>query len=350
MSNRKMKNKIAFILDHKLQHYRAPLFSALEKNYSVTVFHRGPLIENSCFQQEIVSYKKIGPFEHIAHLSKLSEFDAVVIMQNLRIINLYSLPFTFKNKPILMWGIGTSSASGLGTESALFVFLRNTITSMYAALALYSPLPVGNYWKSNQKKISIVGNSIVNEQSVDTSYEPKRYFLFIGSLDKRKGLNELIHSFNQALAQHPALKLKIVGDGPEKLELEEQVSCLGLTNSVEFLGAIHDPLEKNKVFTHAYCTISPLQAGLSVVESFSYGVPFVTSSKAITGGESQSIIHDENGVLFKDIEELSDIICSFVDGRRSSAVLGSNAYQYYKQHLVFDLYVERFKQFINQHL
>lgn len=345
-----MKKKIAFILDHKLQHYRAPLFSSLENHYSVTVFHRGPFIENCYFQQEIVNYKKIGPFEYIAHLSRLSEFDAVVIMQNLRIINLYSLPFKLKNKPILMWGIGTSSASGLSTESALSVFLRNTITSMYGALALYSPIPLRNYWKSNQVKISIVGNSIVNEQSVDTSYEPKRYFLFIGSLDKRKGLNELLNSFNRALAQYPDLKLKIVGDGPEKPGLEDQVSRLDMTNSVDFLGAIHDPLEKKKIFTHTYCAISPLQAGLSVVESFSYGVPFVTSINAITGGESQSIIHDENGILFKDVNELSDIICSFVDGRRSSSTLGSNAFKFYKEHLAFELYAQRFKKFIDKHI
>ena len=345
-----MKKKIAFILDHKLNHYRTPLFSALDKHYSVTVFHRGPFIENCCFQQEIISYKKIGPFEYIENLSRLSELDAVVIMQNLRIINLYSLPFTLRNKPILMWGIGTSSAGGLGTESALSVFIRNTITSMYTALALYSPIPLANYWRSNQEKISIVGNSIVNEQSINTSRETKRYLLFIGTLDKRKGLNELINSFNRALAQHPDLKLKIVGEGPEKFKLEQQTSDLGLTNNVEFLGAIHDPVEKKKIFTHSYCVISPLQAGLSVVESFSYGVPFVTSANAITGGESQSIIHDKNGVLFEDVEELSNVICSFIDGRRSSATLGYNAFKFYKEYLEFELYVQRFKKFIDKNI
>src|SRR5699024_7827022 len=100
------------------------------------------------------------------------------------------------------------------------------------------------------------------------------------------------------------------------------------------------------IFSKAYCVISPRQAGLSVVESFSYGVPFVTSSHAVTGGEAFSVIDGETGVVFKDINQLSDIIVSFVDGRRSSRQLGKNAFTIYNSSLRFDLYVKRFKKFL----
>lgn len=346
-----MKKKVSFILDHKLHQYRVPLFVALSEYYDIKVFHRGPEIDSeSNFNQAIVSYKKIGPFEMVQNLPDLSSYDAVVIMQNLRLLNLYDLPLRMRNIPCLMWGIGTSSSKGIGSESQLSIVFRNLVTSKYQGLALYSDIPIPNYWSSNKSKITVVGNSILNEEASNNSGVKKEYILFIGSLNKRKGLNELLSSFKLAVSMHHALQLKIVGDGPERAELEQQILSLGLSQNVELLGAIHDPEIKKQIFAKAYCVISPLQAGLSVVESFSYGVPFVTSTKAITGGESQSIIHEKNGVLFDNSNELSDIICSFLDGRRDSSLLGSNAYAFYKEHLAFELYVQRFKQFIEQHL
>lgn len=342
--------RIAFILDHELLHYRVPLFEALSDCYDITVFHKGPKVEHTlAFSQHVFLYKKLGPFQLISNFPSLSSFDAVVIMQNLRVLNLYTLPIKYKKKPILMWGIGTSSSRGLGSESRLSLFIRNCITLLYKGVALYSQIPVNNYWNNNRKKISVVGNSVINEKAINTSSHNKKHFLFFGSLNKRKGLIELIEAFKKAISSVPNLQLLVVGDGEEKDEIEQKVLELELKDNVQLLGAIYDRSQKQQVFSNAYCVISPLQAGLSVVESFSYGVPFVTSTTAISGGEAQSIIHDENGVLFNNIETLSDIIVSFVDGRRNSAYLGNNAFNFYQENLRFDLYVNRFKEFIEKH-
>lgn len=346
-----MKSRIAFILDHKLHDYRTPLFNALSEYYDVTVFHRGPAVKVlTKFYQEVLTYKKVGPFEIIEGFPDLTDYSSVVIMQNLRLLNVYTLPIRVNRKPRLMWGIGTSSSGGLGSESGLSILLRNLITLMYQGLALYSSLPVVNYWKKNKDKVCVVGNSILNYEATNTSKDDKQYFLFIGTLNKRKGLNELLESFKKSVLTYPNLQLKIVGDGPERVSVEQRVRALNLDENVQVLGRINDSIMKSKIFSNALCVISPLQAGLSVVESFSYGVPFITSSKAITGGESQSIIHDVNGVLLERTSDLSDVICSFVDGRRSSSFLGNNAYQYYVENLTFSLYVKRFKDFIDQHV
>lgn len=346
-----MRNNIAFVLDHKLHEYRAPLFTALSEFYDITVFHRGPAIKTvDKFCQEVIAYRKIGPFEIIQDLPNFSNYNAVVVMQNLRLLNVYTLPARVANVPCLMWGIGTSSSKGLDSESKLSIFIRNLATLLYQGLALYSSVPIRNYWEKNKAKVSFVGNSILNHDSSNTSDEEKKYFLFIGTLNKRKGLNELLESFKQSVSTYPDLQLRIIGDGPERVAIEQKTLALSLDKNVQLLGEISDSAVKKEFFSKAYCVISPLQAGLSVVESFSYGVPFVTSTTAITGGESQSIVHDVSGVLLENITDLSDVICSFVDGRRSSAVLGRNAYQFYVEYLAFHLYVKRFKEFIEQHL
>lgn len=346
-----MKYKVAFILDHKLHDYRAPLFSALSKYYDVTVFHRGPEISiHNDFHQKVLTYKKIGPFELIQRIPDLTSYNAVVIMQNLRLLNLYTLPIRLFNKPCLMWGIGTSSSKGLNSESKLSIFFRNMVTSLYQGLALYSSASINHYWIKNKDKVNVVGNSVLNLEATNTCNDTKEHFLFIGTLNKRKGLNELLESFSQSALKHPELQLKIIGDGPERMAVEQKILSLNLDSNVQLLGKISDSAEKKEFFSKAYCVISPLQAGLSVVEAFSYGVPFVTSTTAITGGESLSITDDINSVLIESTSELADVICSFIDGRRSSSLLGSNAYQFYVENLAFNLYVKRFKHFIEQHL
>lgn len=341
---------ILFVLDHKLHHYRAPLFDRLGQYFNVVVCHRGPMLAGSYkFTQTVLHYYSVGPFEFVRRLGSLDNYDAVVFMQNLRILNIYSAPFCRKKAALLFWGIGTSSASGLGSESWVSVQVRNLVMWAYNGTALYSEFPLTRYWKVCREKVSIVGNSVVSD-GVDTSSEYKEYFLFIGSLDKRKGLDLLLDSFNAAVSINKDLKLLIAGGGPELSALQQMVNRYGLQDCVHFLGPVYDSELKLKLFKKAFCVISPLQAGLSVVESFSYGVPFVTSSRAISGGESMSIKDGVNGVLFEDSSELSDIILSFKDGRRSSAMLGRSAYCLYREELAFDFYVQRFKSFLDKNI
>lgn len=344
-----MKN-ISFVLDHKLNSYRAPLFDDLSRFFNVTVFHRGPELEGSYdFSQRVLAYKKLGPFEYVKGMDAFGCNDAVVFMQNLRVLNIYTAPLFAKGSSLLFWGIGTSSTRGLGSESWLSIQVRNLVTLAYHGLALYSDFPFENYWKANQKKILVVGNSVVSE-GVDASGYGKEHFLFIGSLNKRKGIDELVMSFNEAAQSNKDLKLVIVGGGPEKNRVQQMIRDYALEDNVRMLGPIYDAELKADLFKKAFCVISPQQAGLSVVEAFSYGVPFVTSLKAITGGESLSIIGEENGVLFDDPSELSDIILSFCDGRRSSARLGRRAYSLYADELAFELYARRFNDFIKKHI
>lgn len=84
----KKKLKIAFFLDHKLQHYRVSLFEELAEIYEVTVFHRGPeLTGDFHFKQKTSIYKKMFKFEFIMKIP-YKEYDMFIFMQNMRILNI----------------------------------------------------------------------------------------------------------------------------------------------------------------------------------------------------------------------------------------------------------------------
>jgi glycosyltransferase involved in cell wall biosynthesis len=61
---------------------------------------------------------------------------------------------------------------------------------------------------------------------------------FVGSLKPWHGLDRLIDAFAVFRYRHPASRLLIVGDGPERAACEERASALGLDASLIFTGAV----------------------------------------------------------------------------------------------------------------
>ncbi|MFX5009053.1 glycosyltransferase, partial [Acinetobacter baumannii] len=57
-------------------------------------------------------------------------------------------------------------------------------------------------------------------------------------LNKNKKVDLIIRAFAKALMQQPNLKLKIGGDGPERINLENLVQELNISHAVTFLGLL----------------------------------------------------------------------------------------------------------------
>ena len=130
--------------------------------------------------------------------------------------------------------------------------------------------------------------------------------------------------------EHNKIQLDIIGDGEEKERLKELSIKLGIEENINFLGRIYSPEEKQVYFKKAIASISPKQAGLSVLESFSYGVPFIAYENAISGGEHLNIKNGFNGFLLHSQKELANILKQLYRDRALSKKLGNNAYEYYR--------------------
>jgi glycosyltransferase involved in cell wall biosynthesis len=324
------KNKVAFILDHKLMNYRLPFFEHLaSRGYDVTVFHIGDKLTSDLYFKEVIcKSKKIFFFEY-RKLPNMNIFDIVVCMQNLRILNLWTKTFTpFKKYKLIHWGIGVSSSNGLILKYTLASSLRNFVSFFASAQILYSAFPLSLFIKKVQDKTFIANNTVFNSKPIDCSAIEKKYILFIGSLTKRKGLQILINTFNK-LNELNNKKLIIIGNGPEKKALMKFSENFERPQSIIFTGNIKDSKMKEYYFKSAIVCVSPLQAGLSILESFSYGVPFIAFEKAISGGEHLNIKNGYNGFLVNSEEELKSKLSLLINDVKLSSLLGNNSYEYY---------------------
>jgi glycosyltransferase involved in cell wall biosynthesis len=95
----------------------------------------------------------------------------------------------------------------------------------------------------------------------------------IGRLDTQKGLPVLI----RAISLVPEIRLKIVGDGPLRPELESLVSSMRLGERVSFLG-IRSNVADILGAADAYAQSSEWEGfGLAAVEAMSSGLPLIIS-------------------------------------------------------------------------
>lgn len=62
--------------------------------------------------------------------------------------------------------------------------------------------------------------------------------LYVGRLTEEKGIRYLVAAMPIILQTHPEARLTIVGDGPQKKELYEEVHALGIEKSVTFLPSL----------------------------------------------------------------------------------------------------------------
>lgn len=329
------KLHIAFLLDHNLMEYRLPFFQELQsRGYDIEVFHSGQFIGKEFgIKNRKAESKKALSFEYKI-IPSMKCFDIVVVMQNLRMLNLWLLTLNpFRKYKIIHWGIGVSSAKGLSRKRTLMARARDFISFYSDAIVLYSDFAKPMFCAKNLKKIFIANNTIFNPHQQDLSKSDiKDSFLFIGTLNKRKGLDILISAFADFLSQHQphlAKKLVIIGDGSEKSNLIDLVHKLGLNEEVIFLGKIEDYKLKQRYFQRALVSISPKQAGLSVLESFSFGVPFIAFKNAISGGEHLNIKNGFNGFLVHSKEELTERMIQMDANPALSRKLGSEAFNYY---------------------
>jgi glycosyltransferase involved in cell wall biosynthesis len=120
--------------------------------------------------------------------------------------------------------------------------------------------------------------------------------MFVGSLVYRKGVDLLIEAAAALRHDFPALRIAVVGDGPERASLEAQAMALGLSDVVRFWGRVpHEKLPET--LAAADVVVLPSRnEGLPrcVVEALAMRKPVVATR---ISGNVEVVQDNETGIL-----------------------------------------------------
>jgi glycosyltransferase involved in cell wall biosynthesis len=142
-------------------------------------------------------------------------------------------------------------------------------------------------------------------------------FLFVGELTPRKNVGVLLDAAGLVKRRGERFSLWIVGEGPQRANLQSSVSTLGLDHAVSFLGAVeYDRIgwayDKADVFVMP--TLVDYRS-VAVVEAIRFGRPVVDS--IFDGNVGDTVLPEKNGLVFdpRDPEELAECMTRLIRDR-----------------------------------
>lgn len=347
-----MKNNKILIIQDTLSNYSIPNFNLISDKFDFTVAYSYCKcdLKDAKFKTINCPIREIGPFAFYEHtiLKEMKKYDVVILSPYFKYINLIILTYLYGRQKTIYYGIGVSASYKNHYNSKEWVTkLFSLYLKTIGAAVFYSEYPINIYSKLGVKKNKMfVANNTV--EVLEQKNAEKNKLLFIGTLYKEKGIVELLFSYLKAYRiNNDIYNLEIIGDGPEKEWIKNFVKSNSLGNKVILRGAIYDEKILCCFFSEAIACISPSQAGLSVLKSMGYGVPFVTKKNSITGGEIFNIANGINGVIYDSDDELSDIILNTYNDRSKYIALGNNAKKYYNEHATIEIMSKGFIDAIN---
>lgn len=156
-------------------------------------------------------------------------------------------------------------------------------------------------------KIMILHSTISTDVFYNTNIRKEYEYIFLGRLAAEKNIKLLISAFGRIIEEGITPRLLIVGDGPERKNLEKHVEESKLEASIDFVGFQTDVnfwLNKSKVFVMS-STSDAMPTAL--MQAMACELVCVSSE---VGNISDLLIHNVNGFLYNsnDIDHLTSLM------------------------------------------
>lgn len=176
-----------------------------------------------------------------------------------------------------------------------------------------------------QRTLPRVGPISVVPNLVDTAWwqptEPSRVtcgdnlrLVLVGRLKKRKHVNEFIDVLAQVRRRLPpelTVRVSIVGEGPRRTDLKQQIERLGLTDWVRLLGH-REPAELRQLLHGSDLFIAPSRQesfGIAALEARAAGLPVLGY---LNNGLADFITDGIDGVLVRDATAMANALTALL--------------------------------------
>jgi glycosyltransferase involved in cell wall biosynthesis len=180
--------------------------------------------------------------------------------------------------------------------------MRTILVEEYGLVGPYTVIPTGIELEPFEK----ADGEVLRQQH---GWEADRVMISVGRLAKEKNWALLLEATALVLDEHSDLRLVLLGDGPDRQELENLAAELGIRERVDFMGAV--PFEEVPAYLKAadffgFSSTTETQ-GLVTMEALAAGLPVI----AVEASGTRDIIQNEQQGLL--VEEGSQALAKGID-------------------------------------
>lgn len=228
-----------------------------------------------------------------------------------------------QNKPVIGWGLGAPQSGNF-----LITRLWQDFVNKFDAIIAYSQQGKREYMALgvSEEKIFVAPNAVLPPPT--EAYKPRRQHnqlnvLYVGRLQARKKVDVLIKTCARFRSKGERMALIIVGDGPEKENL--QALANQLFPATKFIGAKYGK-DVKPYFEQADIFVLPGTGGLAVQEAMFYGLPVIVAE---ADGTQSNMVHPENGWVIDptDPTSLIDAMGQALAMRQNLSAMGKVSFQ-----------------------
>jgi len=191
--------------------------------------------------------------------------------------------------------------------------LRRLTYKWASAIVVQTQAAAGYFPASWQSRIAIVPNPVAKAPPSDEAdaQAPPR-IVAMGRLDPQKGFDLLIRAFARVAASHPGWTLTILGEGPERADLERRIAASGVSERISLPGReanVAGVLRRSGLFV-----LSSRYEGFpnALCEAMACGLPVISFD--CPSGPAEIIRDGVDGVLVppEDVEALASTISRLI--------------------------------------
>jgi glycosyltransferase involved in cell wall biosynthesis len=191
--------------------------------------------------------------------------------------------FTGPHNGGIEWAPGFSFLEASDRSGHRFRFLGDILHRVYGDIRRYAGIFVANDMcarsvpRRHRDKVMLLPENGVDRVRPSAAHAgDATRLLFVGRLNPFKGADFII----RALARLPVrVELTVVGDGPQRGELEELAQTLGVSRRCHFLG-LRPHADLGSIYAEAGVFVFPSvreSGGAVVLEAMSYGLPCIVA-------------------------------------------------------------------------
>lgn len=176
--------------------------------------------------------------------------------------------------------------------------------------------------------INIKEYNIVREHCVKSRYAPngERIIVHISNFRKVKRVDDVVRVFAEVQKKLPA-RLILVGDGPEKANIETMVRKLGLHHEVIMAGKVTDPKELLSIADLFILPSETESFGLAALEAMAMRVPVISTN---SGGLPELNVNGTTGYLSNvgDVVDMASNAMKILGNNETLEVFRKQAFEH----------------------